>query len=154
MTSAQTELYRAALKEAIVSFEITQKRLRDIGMEEFRLKREIAQLRRTITALAAQCNEEPWSDELGLTESCTQVMEIAKPELSTQEVVQRLENMGFDMTTQKNPAASVHAVLTRLSKKEKIQKIEDEDKKAVTWRGPSYNPDFFDVGGIDDTVPF
>jgi hypothetical protein len=77
-------------------------------------------------------------------------MDAETEEVSTQDVVKRLEGLGFDLASQKNPAASVHAVLSRLAEKKKIEKITSEDNNAITWRGPNYAP--FEPS--DDDIPF
>jgi hypothetical protein len=138
MTDSQVETFRAALKEARASFERASERLSEVKFEQYRLNDEIGRLRRTITALAAMCSESPWSDALGITDSCVEVMETEREEVSTQDVVGSLEQLGFDFSSQKNPGASVHAILSRLAEKKKITKVTDEDTGAVTWRGPGY----------------
>ena len=140
MTREQTATYKLALKEARAAFDNTTARLRDINAEQYQLNGEIGKLRRTITALAAMCSEEPGFDHLGITESCEEVMTETVFELTTNEVVEWLEARGVDISSQKNAAASVHAVLARLARNGKIQKREDEDK-LVKWRGPNYDPD-------------
>jgi hypothetical protein len=152
MTESQVELYRAALKEARASFDSATRRLGDIESEAVRRRKEISQLRRTITALAAQCSEDPWSDALGITESCAEVMDEAIWEMSTQDVVRALENRGFDLASQKNAAASVHAVLSRLAEKKKIEKITKEENKTTAWRGPNYDASAAEIS--DDDIPF
>lgn len=142
-TAEELQTYRSALTQARTSFDKAKKRLDEITRESHRLNREMGGLRRTITALAAMCSEEPWNDSMGITEACTEVMEAEILEVSTQDVVREIENLGFDMASQKNAAASVHAILSRLAEKGKIQKIMD-DEKNITWRGPQY----------DDGIPF
>src|SRR5262245_44498818 len=139
MTKEQTTTYRAALKEARAAFDRASNRLLEISEESARLTREIAQLRRTITALAALCSEEPGFDDLGITEAVWEVMEKEEFEISTVGVVKELEKMGFDLSSQKNVAASVHAILSRLANQGKIDRVKIEDKP-VTWRGPKYDP--------------
>jgi hypothetical protein len=138
---AEIETYKTALKEARASFSSATERLQKIQAESQGLSLKIGKLRRTITALAAMCSEGPWTDPLGITESCMEVMESAPIEMSTTDVVKALDEMGFDLASQKNASASVHAVLSRLAEKEKIQKISGDNNKAVTWRGPNYDPD-------------
>ncbi len=142
MTQEQTATYKLALKEARSAFDNASERLAEINQEQFRLNSEIGRLRRTITALAALCSEEPGFDHLGITESCEEVMNDMPFEVTTAEVVEYLEARGFDISSQKNAAASVHAVLSRLARNEKIEKVEDEENK-VKWRGPKYDPDLF-----------
>jgi hypothetical protein len=149
---AEIETYRTALKEARASFDDATDRMRKAQAVIDEMSTKIAKLRRTITALAAMCSEVPWADPLGITDSCMEVMESVPFEMSTTEVVKSLEGMGFELASQKNASASVHAVLTRLAEKEKIQKIPSEDNKTVTWRGPHYDPKLYEI--TDDDIPF
>jgi hypothetical protein len=97
------------------------------------------------------CSEEPAIDTLGITEACLEVMDSEKGTLATMEVVAELELRGFDVLTQKNAAASVHAILSRLAKKGRIVKVEPptalEGKSVVLWRGPNFDPKY-------DGIPF
>ena len=149
----QVEVYRMALKEARSAFDRAHSRVNEMAMETARLNRNMGKLRRTITALAAMCSEVPWADPLGITDSCMEVMEEMPFEMATTDVVKALEDMGFDLTSQKNAAASVHAVLSRLAEKEKIQKVLADDSKTVKWRGPKYDPKL-NTGISDDDIPF
>jgi hypothetical protein len=150
MTNDQTATFRAALKEARTSFDRASLRLQEITAETYDLTEKIVKLRRTITALAAMCSESPWLDSLGITESCTEVMESEVSEVSTQDVVRKLEGMGFELKSQKNPAASVHAVLSRLCEKGKITKVTKADG-SIAWQGPKYD----EYAGItDEDIPF
>jgi hypothetical protein len=149
----QVEVYRVALKEARAAFDNASKKASEIAKETTRLNAEIGRLRRTITALASMCSDEsPWVDPLGITDACMEAMENTPFEMSTTDVVKSLEDMGFDLPSQKNTAASVHAILSRLAEKEKIQKVVAEDSKTVTWRGPKYDPNPYGI--TDDDIPF
>ena len=150
MTQDQTATYRAALKEARAEFDRATKRLAEITDEFDTLKDEISRLRRTITALAALCSEEPLIDSLGITECCTEVMQGEKRTLTTANVVQKLLDMGFDLASQKNISASVHAILSRLHRKGQIEKVVDRESGAVSWRGPNYDSQCIS----DDEIPF
>lgn len=144
MTQDQLVTYRTALKEAKSSFDQASKKLRENEDESSRLRRDIAKLRRTITALSAMCSEDPLIDSLGITDACMEVMEEQEITVTTANVVTWLEADGFDLASQKNAAASVHAVLTRLANRGKITKIkiEESDSDAVAWRGPNYDAEF------------
>lgn len=144
MTQDQLATYRAALKEARTSFDQATKRLGEIETESYHLKKDISRLRRTITALAAMCSEDPIMDNLGITEMCAEVMEEEERTVTTADVVLLLEHRGFDIASQKNVAASVHSVLTRLANKGKITKvkIEEKDSEAVAWKGPKHDPGY------------
>jgi hypothetical protein len=60
---------------------------------------------------------------------------------------------GFDWASQKNAAAFVHAVLTRLAKSEKIVRVTDTKDDSVGWRGPNYDAKI-GSGITDDDIPF
>jgi len=136
VTQDQKDTYRAALKEARTSFDTAKQRRAQITLELSELDEDISRLRRTITALSAMCSESPGFDKLGITNACLEAMEQAPIDLTTSDVVDNLKSMGFDIASQKNANASIHAVLTRLAKAGKITK--NGDGKKVTWRGPNY----------------
>ena len=140
MTPTQLATYKAALKEARDTFDQATKRLNEITSESYILNSEIARLRRTITALSAMCSESPAFDDLGITDSCMEVMQTEKETVTTADVVKALEAMGFDLASQKNAPASVHAILSRLAKKGMIKKVTDEETNAVSWTGPNFDP--------------
>lgn len=77
-------------------------------------------------------------------------MTVERSEVSTQSVLRSLESIGFDISSQKNAAASVHTVLTRLAEKGKIEKVAGKDSGTVLWRGPNYDPQSIS----DDDIPF
>jgi hypothetical protein len=148
MNEKNLEFFRNSLKQARTLFDDETKEHNELQSRVYWLKDDLSKLRKTITALAAMCSEAPWADALGITDSCMEVMEVEKSEVSTQEIVRKLESMGFDLSSQKNPAASVHAILTRLAESAKIEKFTDEDGK-VSWRGPGYDQEY-----ADDDIPF
>jgi hypothetical protein len=147
--------YRAALLSAREAFDKGVERLREIGLEQYRLNHEQVLLRRTITALAAMCSESPWTDPMGITDSCAAIMEVEPDELTTQDVMKRLGDIGFDLASQKNPAASVHSVLSRLATRGQISKVTREDDE-VAWRGPKYkgHEEFAGTEITEDDIPF
>lgn len=163
MTTQQTATYKAALKEARTAFDKTTKRLTEISREASALKSEVTRLRQTITALAALCSESPGFDKFGITEACMEVMDTVSHTVSTADVVKQLDSMGFEIASQKNVAASVHAVLTRLADKGKITKIaahttdldtDVEGENVIGWRGPNYDPEMDAILAGDKEMPF
>jgi len=122
--------------------------LNELQSRVYWLKDDLSKLRKTITALAAMCSEAPWVDALGITDSCVEVMAVERTIVSTKDVVLRLESMGFDLSSQKNPAASVHAVLSRLADKGEIEKVTD-DEGGISWKGPNYDPDPNNTASFD-----
>lgn len=151
MEDDKITFFRTSLKEARNVFDKETAELEKLESRVYWLKDDISKLRKTITALAAMCSEAPWADSLGIADSCVEVMTVERGEVSTQDVILRLEAMGFDLSSQKNPAASVHSVLTRLASKDKIKKIERDG--SVTWRGPNYDESRA-TQITDDDIPF
>jgi len=115
------------------------------------------------------CSEEPGIDKLGITESVIEVMATTPYSYTTSEVMYALENIGFDLSTQKNAQASVHAILTRLANKKKLTRVANAKKSPDghpwEWRGPQYNTaDDVEAGCcwapgeepplVDDDIPF
>lgn len=138
MTRFEKDTYRYALKAAIADYEGFGEQRRKLEEDMDEVDDARAKLRRTITALAILCGESPYFDPLGITDSCMEVMANETQEVSTTDVLKRLDEMGFDLSSQKNPAASVHTVLSRLAEKGKINKVEDAN--TITWLGPKFSP--------------
>ena len=139
MTQNQTPTFKAALQDARDRFSKASVELHNAEFQVTNLKDELALLRRTITALAAMCSEDPRVDKLGITDACMEVMNDYPVTMSTNDVVAALESRGFDLASQKNAAASAHAVLSRLAKSGKITRVVEEKDDSVGWRGPNYD---------------
>jgi len=139
VTSDDLASYRTALRSAREAFLKTNERLQAIQEEQVSLANELVQLRRTISALSALCSEEPALDKLGITSSCEQVMEAATAIMTTKDVIDALDQLGFDLASQKNAMASVHSVLTRMAGAKKIEKTTLGSQTA--WKGPNFDPD-------------
>jgi hypothetical protein len=118
---------RAELEEALGDLEEWDQRLDA-------LRTKVVQLRRTVTALSVLCNEPTGMDDLGITDACRVVMDNATHPLTTKRAMQLLEELGFDLASQKNAAASVTTVLGRLEAKGRIRRgVRDGD---TMWIGP------------------
>ena len=143
MTDQKTSTYRAALQEARGGFKDATARLRKAKAEVAKASAEITKLRRTITALSALCSEDPLWDDMGITEACLEVMNEAPGAMSTSNVVEGVEVIGFDIKAQKNANASVHTVLMRLARKGKISR--DDAGSGIVWKGPNFDPKYVDI---------
>lgn len=143
MINEERRLYREALAKARESFDRSTSELQEAEKAHARLEQEIANLRKTITALSAMCSEEPGLDKLGITDSVIEAMSDTPYSWTTGEVVGALDGMGFDLASQKNAQASVHAVLARLAQKGKLKRVlnakKNEHGHPWEWRGPNYN---------------
>ena len=143
VTNQKTSTYSVALQEARAGFTDATARLRKAEAEVARASAEITKLRRTITALSALCSVDPLWDDLGITEACFEVMKEARGAMSTSDVVEGVEAIGFDIKAQKNANASVHTVLMRLVKKGNISRENTTD--GVVWKGPNFDPKYVDI---------
>jgi hypothetical protein len=138
MADADTTTFMMSLKAARLSFASATLRLKALVDEQASLQEDVIRLRRTIAALSAMCSESPALDNLGITDSCAQVMEAAMDTMTTKNVVRALDAMGFDLASQKNATALVHSVLARLALTEKIERTSSGSE--IVWKGPNYDP--------------
>jgi hypothetical protein len=137
-TDDQTATYRKALTEAREQFRASTGRRDALQRELTQTEDEIARLRRTITALSAMCSEDSIFDDFGITGAVKEAMAKERTLVTTNDVIQKLLEIGFDIKSQKNVQASVHTVLQRLANRELIERVED-DGKIVKWKGPKYD---------------
>jgi hypothetical protein len=132
-----------ALQQARDQFGQAAQRMVALQIEKEALEETLARLRKTITALSAMCSENPALDQFGITDSVMAVMTDTPFSFTTGEVVNSLEAMGFDLSSQKNAQASVHSVLTRLANKGKLVRVANPKKNQqghpFEWRGPKWN---------------
>jgi hypothetical protein len=143
-TDNQAATYRKALKEAREQFRASTARRSTLQFQLIETEDEIARLRRTIAALSAMCSEHSLLDDVGITDAIKEVMAKERRLVSTNDVILRLVEIGFDIKSQKNVQASTHTVLQRLAKRELIERVEGEGK-AVKWKGQKYDPDYDSV---------
>jgi len=139
-TDDQAVTYRKALKEAREQFRASTERRSTLQFQLIETEDEIARLRRTITALSAMCSENPLLDDFGITDAIKEVMAKERRLVSTNDVILRLVDIGFDIKSQKNVQASTHTILQRLAKRELIERVGGQGK-AVKWKGPKYDLD-------------
>ena len=137
----QTATYRKALQEAREQFRASTERRNTLQRELMHTEEEMARLRRTITALSAMCSEHSTFDDFGITGAVKEAMAKERTLVTTNDVIQKLLEIGFDIKSQKNVQASVHTILQRLATRELIERVED-DRKTVRWKGPKYDPDY------------
>ena len=128
--------YKDAYRDAKLEFETLQND-RQRAIDDLKvIDARIVQMRRGIIALAALAEEEVDDVALGLTESVRALFNNATKPMTTQDVVTGVAALGFDVTSQKNPGASVAAVLTRLAENKEITKqVKNERTPGGTFRG-------------------
>lgn len=134
--------YELALKHARQELELLAVEEKESEERGVRRRERIAHLRRTVTALAALCDQPADIEAIGITEACLTVMMAARRALTTAEVEAKIAELGFDVASQNNPKASVNAVLNRLASAGKISKelssAGANDAGVITWRGPYF----------------
>ena len=143
-TDEEAGTYRKALKEARKQFKASTERQSALHFQLRETENEIARLRRTITALSAMCSERAVFDGLGITDAVKTVMVEVETLVTVSDVIRKLEEIGFDIKSQKNVQASVHSILQRLVKRELIRRVEN-DGQTVQWKGPKYDSGRDDV---------
>jgi len=134
------DAFGTALEEARRKLDDKRREREEAQATVERLDQEMIQLRRIIVGLSAFRGEEPALEEMGITDACRKVMASAKKHLTLAQIKDGLAYLGFDLTTQKNPDASVMAVLSRLADKKEIRKMElrQTDGKTITvYLGPN-----------------
>jgi len=110
--------------------------------EREKLDNRITTLRKRIAALAANCQDEGIEIEpsaeaeyllenTGLTDDIVNILKVHSPAwLFPWQVKNKLEQLGYDMSNYKNPLATIHMVLKRLSESSRIQNLDFDGKAA------------------------
>jgi hypothetical protein len=97
------------------------------------IETRIARVRHTVAALSALCDE-PTPVELGLTDAIRTVLRGSVEALAPTDVKERLDVLGFDLSSHANPLASVHTVLKRLVHAGEAETTEGYGGRMVYWR--------------------
>ncbi len=106
------------------------------------MDKKIANLKQKIVALARRCEENPaeaigleLADQMGMTDSCRIVLEVAEKELSPVEVRDQLESIGLTSTRYGNLLASIHTTLKRIVARGEAEKVATPDRgTAYRWK--------------------
>ena len=101
------EVYRATLVKAAADLEALSRQEHEIGLRK-------AQLRQTIRALTALCEEVPHAPVLDLRDAVRLAFASAGRRLTAAEVRRQVLQLGFDLTRYKDGLATIHAMLWRL----------------------------------------
>jgi hypothetical protein len=101
--------------------------------ERDQIETRIARVRHTVAALSALCDE-PTPVELGLTDAIRTVLRGSVEALAPTDVKERLDVLGFDLSSHANPLASVHTVLKRLVHAGEAETTEGYGGRMVYWR--------------------
>jgi hypothetical protein len=102
-----TEDYRRALATAIREYEA-------LGQQRQDIDRRLAEVMQTIGTLSRLCGLVP-TVPIGLTDACRMVVRGAGVPVTSAEVRQRLQAIGFDLSRYVNDLAAIHTILKRLN---------------------------------------
>jgi hypothetical protein len=108
------DTYVAAFRKARAEFAQAQKRQAELREELVATDKKLAELRRGLIGLAPLAAESVDDIDFGLTEAVRAALAQATGPLSAKQVVQAIEDLGYDLSGQVNAGASVQAVLARL----------------------------------------
>jgi hypothetical protein len=111
--------------------------LASANAEKLRLENVIARLQRTVLALSSLVEQPIIDPAQGMTEAIKAALRGMAPDgLFPTTIKTKLEDAGFNLVAQKNPLASIHAILQRLVKKEIVEARPQppENRLAYFWR--------------------
>ena len=113
--------YKAALKKARSDWNELVKKEREIAVRK-------AQLKGTIRALYALCSSLPDINALSLSDAIRLMIKGTNGGLSALGIRDKLEEMGFDLTKFKNPLASIHTAIGRMTQLGEFVVLREGDK--------------------------
>ena len=127
-----TDDYRRALATAIREYEA-------LGQQRQDVDKRLAEVAQTIGTLSRLCGLVP-TVPLGLTDACRLVVRGAGVPVTSTDVRQRLESIGFDLSKYVNDLAAIHTILKRLNESGELRLIprgNEPGKHAYIWNhGP------------------
>lgn len=105
--------YRRALEAAAREYET-------LGAERQRIDTRLSELAQTIATLSRLCGltpTVPW----GLTDACRTVLRNAGTPMTPSEVRDRLQGIGYDLSSYSNALSAIHTTLKRLAEAEELR---------------------------------
>ena len=127
-----TDDYRRALATAIREYEA-------LGQQRQDVDKRIAEVAQTIGTLSRLCGLTP-TIPLGLTDACRLIVRGAGVPVTSTDVRQRLQSIGFDLGKYANELAAIHTILKRLNESGELRLLargNEPGKHAYVWRhGP------------------
>lgn len=147
--------YRAALRQAKIDFANAEMRRDDAARVHEEAEREMVQLRRAVTALAALCGEDV-DETIGITAAVRTVFKNADPGVwqTLESLKHQVEALGVVLTDRKNPTASLMSAVKRLHESGEI--VESVSQKRKVWKlKTGHSSEGQPAGSItDDDIPF
>jgi hypothetical protein len=143
-----TDFYKDAFEKAIQELFTLTARRNALDDQREELNARLDQLRKGALGLSSMCGEDPKSveqaypelfpqliePEIGLTEAIRIVVKsnIGK-KMTPVEIRRGLLNIGFDLSRYRNPLATIHITLRRLSDNHEIEVGVNEPGRTVYW---------------------
>lgn len=149
--------YREALEKAKRDFAEAEERRDRATREAAEADKDLIQLRRAVTALAALCGEDV-DESIGITAAIRTTFKGAEHgSWFALDVLQRhVEELGVVLTDRKNPTASLMSVLKRLKDNDEIVEVVNQKKKY--WKRKDGHPSEKSLMAAtpvaDDDIPF
>ena len=125
------------------AYETAKRQLAELVAEQERLEKKKLILRKTLEALALQCQAEESADDLSaetstlilrssLADDIRAILKVSYPEwLRPHAVRKELENLGRDLHKYRNPQATIHMVLKRIVQAKDAEETRDPAGKQI-----------------------
>jgi hypothetical protein len=128
--------FRKALKAAKDEFLVVQEELGDCLAKQEEFEKRLAALRQVINGFSGALGEQfEETDEIGMTDAVRQALKSYDKPLEPLDVRTRLQQLGFNTNKYGNFMASVHTVLSRLTKRGEVKQVvvQPGNKAAYVW---------------------
>jgi hypothetical protein len=115
------------------SLEAARAEMTALEAEERRLFIRKAQIKRTITALTLLCFDDSTGiNGMTLSNAIRTAISSAGKALSAIQIRIKLEELGFDLSPYKNPLASIHTAMQRMTENEELILTKEGNKKLAS----------------------
>jgi hypothetical protein len=140
-----TDEYKRAMHAAIQELSDLMEERENLDTRRERITRRIAVLRDGIFGLSGIAGENPYTvrpelfpntipPDTGITDAVREVLKSRGLFVSTLDIKEMLEAMGFNITKYKNPLSTIHQVLNRLIDSGEVESHEDDEKRLYRWK--------------------
>jgi len=114
-------MYQIALRRAEGEINDLRTKVHSLKAEEMVLEERIKMLEDTVHALEPLCADEGGDSNVGLTDACLQVLDYSF--VTVPEIKKRLQEIGVQMHSYKNPLAVLHTTLNRMHVSGQVEKV-------------------------------
>lgn len=147
--------YKKALEKAKSDFKKTERRRDEARQEAEDADRDLIQLRRAVTALAALCGEDV-DETIGITAAIRTMLKQTDPGLwySLDSIKAHAESLGVVLADRKNPTASLLSALKRLTDGGEIVESHKSGKRLWKMKTGHMSERNAAPPVTDDDIPF